>query len=193
MKWEELVLTTVKKVYAIRESVERQSRDKNAFKNVPLLGDIAYKLSGTALSKDQLKDISAFVSASCPDENTLRIMETIAAFKGKNKVKRPFKIWLSYAGLILPVLIMIGIEVYVVMTNTFMEMPYILGIFGLFIVAIALSIVLYAYLGYDPVYRRDSIENNTWKALNAECQRMLQKNARPKKQVKLLPTNKQQL
>ena len=193
MKWEELVLTTVKKVYAIRESVERQSRDKSPFKNVPVLGDIAYKLSGTALSKDHLKDISAFVSASCPDENSLRIMETISAFKGKSKVKRPLKVWLSYVGLIMPVLIMIAIEVYVVMTNTFMEMPYILGIFALFIFAIILSIILYAYLGYDPIYRRDTIENNTWKALHAECQRMLRKNARPKKQIKLLPTNKQQL
>ena len=45
----ELILSTILKVYAIREEVEERA-EENRLRNVPLLGGLALKLSSAALS-----------------------------------------------------------------------------------------------------------------------------------------------
>lgn len=183
---EELILTTIKKVYAIREGVERRAVENSPLRAVPIVNDIAFKLSSTALSKDQLKDISAFVTASCPNDETLKVMEKVSAYKSQCKVNRPLKVWLSYVGLIFPMLLVIMAEIYMGYTGVIVQMPYLIGTFLVIILAIIISVVLFAYLGYDPVYRRDSIEIAAWKAINDECLRMGKKNGTNKKHVQLL-------
>ncbi|MCD1294593.1 hypothetical protein CUJ83_06200 [Methanocella sp. CWC-04] len=166
----DLIISTIKKVYSIRHAVEKRAMEKNPFNGIPLLEDIAYRLSSDALSKDQMKDISAFVTATCPNEETLVIMERISAFKAGQKVDRPLKVLLSYVGLILPILIVILIEAYMVYLGIITEMPYLILTFVLILAAIIISVLLFAYLGYDPVYRRDMIENHAWKAIHKECE-----------------------
>jgi uncharacterized protein YacL len=181
MNNQELILSTIKKVYAIRESVERRSRDEGTFRGIPLLGDVAYKLSSDAMSRDQIKDISAFVTATCPTFESLMVMERISGFKSKLKVKKPLKVWLSYFGLIIPILVVILIEAYMVYLGIITEMPYILITIGLIIAGIIVSILLFAYLGYDKNYRRDYVENLVWKAIHNECEKRIRKGAQQKR------------
>ena len=175
MNKKELILSTILKVYAIREAIEKRA-DENAFSNVPLLGGIALRLSSIALSKDQLKDISAFVTASCPAGDVLSMMEQITGFKARMSINEPIKIWLSYVGLLVPILLAIAAEWYMLYAGFITEMPYFLLAFVVVILAVACSIILYAYIGYDPNYRRDTIEKAVWKALNDECKRKMKRN-----------------
>jgi hypothetical protein len=175
MNKKELILSTILKVYAIREAVEKRA-DENAFAGVPLLGGVALRLSSVALSKDQLKDISAFVTASCPAGDILGMMEQITGFKARMSVREPMKIWLSYVGLLVPILLAIAAEWYMLYAGFITEMPYFLLAFVVVIIAVVCSIILYAYIGYDPSYRRDTIEKAAWKALNDECKRKMKRN-----------------
>ena len=175
MNKKELILSTILKVYAIREAIEKRA-DENALASVPLLGGIALRLSSTALSKDQLKDISAFITASCPAGDILSMMEQITGFKARMSVNEPIKIWLSYVGLLVPILLAIAAEWYMLYAGLITEMPYFLLAFAAVILAVICSIVLYAYIGYDPSYRRDVIEKSIWKALNDECKRKMKRN-----------------
>ncbi|HEY3422437.1 MAG TPA: hypothetical protein VGK13_04700, partial [Methanocellaceae archaeon] len=175
MNKKELILSTILKVYAIREAIEKRA-DENAFAGVPLLGGIALRLSSIALSKDQLKDISAFVTASCPAGDVLRMMEQITGFKARMSVDEPLKVWLSYVGLLLPILLAIAAEWYMLYAGLIVEIPYFLLAFVIVVLAVACSIVLYAYIGYDPSYRRDTTEKAIWKALNDECKRKMKRN-----------------
>lgn len=169
MNNQELILSTIKKVYAIRQSVEKRASENNPFGGIPVIGDITFKISGMSLSRDQQKDIAAFVAASCMDEVALKSMQRISEYKAKAAVKRPSKVWMSYIGLILPILIVIMAEAYMAMIGVITEMPYLIGTFVMIIVAIIVSIVLFAFLGYDPVYRRDYVESLVWRAISEEC------------------------
>ena len=60
-------------------------------------------------------------------------------------------------------------EAYMAMIGVITEMPYLIGTFVMIIVAIIVSIVLFAFLGYDPVYRRDYVESLVWRAISEEC------------------------
>ena len=100
MNNQELILSTIKKVYAIRQSVEKRASENNPFGGIPVIGDITFKISGMSLSRDQQKDIAAFVAASCMDEVALKSMQRISEYKAKAAVKRPSKVWMSYIGLI---------------------------------------------------------------------------------------------
>jgi hypothetical protein len=175
MNKKELILSTILKVYAIREAIEKRA-DENAFAGVPLLGGIALRLSSVALSKDQLKDISAFVTASCPAGDVLNMMEQITGFKARMSVIEPLKIWLSYVGLLVPILLAIAAEWYLLYAGLIVETPYFISAFVIVILAVVCSILLYAYIGYDPGYRRDTIEKAIWKALNDECKRKMKRN-----------------
>jgi len=185
----ELILSTILKVYAIREEVEERS-EENRFRNVPLLGDLALKLSSTALSKSQYKDAAAFVTATCTTKESLVIMEQISDFKSRSAVHRPAKVWLSYAGLILPLLSVILAEAYMFYTNVLAQMPYLAIAIGLIFLAVIVSVLLFAYLGYDPTYRRDLVEKAVWKAMHDEAVRRLKKSGVIKTHVQLTPKAK---
>ena len=171
----ELILSTILKVYAIREAIEKRA-EENAFSNVPLVGGIALRLSSVALSKDQLKDISAFVTASCPAGDMLSMMEQITGFKARMSVNEPLKVWLSYVGLLVPILLAIAAEWYMLYAGYIIQMPYFLLAFVVVVLAVICAIVLYAYIGYDPSYRRDTTEKAIWKAMNEECKRKIKRN-----------------
>jgi hypothetical protein len=182
----ELILSTILKVYAIREEVEERARE-NGFRNVPLLGDLALKLSSTSLSKSQYRDAAAFVTATCVTRESLVLMEQISGFKSGATIKRPAKVWLSYAGLALPLLLVIAAEAYMFYINVLAQMPYLAIAIGLVILAVVISVLLFAYLGYDPVYRRDLIERAVWKAMHDECVKKLKKSGVIKTHVQLTP------
>jgi hypothetical protein len=166
---------TILKVYAIREAIEKRAED-NTFSNLPLVGGIALRLSSVALSKDQLKDISAFVTASCPAGDMLSMMEQITGFKARMSVNEPLKVWLSYVGLLVPILLAIAAEWYMLYAGYIIQMPYFLLAFVVVVLAVICAIVLYAYIGYDPGYRRDTTEKAIWKAMNEECKRKIKRN-----------------
>lgn len=187
MNKKELILSTILKVYAIREAVEKRA-EENKFSGIPIIGGIALRLSSAALSRDQAKDIAAFVTASCPSADILRMMEQITGFKARMGVREPLKVWLSYVGLLVPILLAIAAEWYMLYAGFIIEMPYFLLAFAVVILAVICSIVLYAYIGYDPNYRRDAIEKAVWKALNDECKRKLKKNESFKQHAKMAPT-----
>jgi len=182
----ELILSTILKVYAIREAVEERV-EEHRFRDVPLLGDLASKLSSTALSKSQHKDAVAFVTATCTTRESLVLMEQIAGFKSRTAVRRPGKLWLSYAGLILPLALAILAEAYMFYVNVITQMPYIAIAVGLIVVAVVASIILYANLSFDPYYRRDIIEKSIWKAMHEESVRKLKKSGVIKTHVQLTP------
>ncbi len=69
-------------------------------------------------------------------------------------------------------------------------MPYPAIAIGLIIVAVVLSVLLFAYLGYDPVYRRDLIERAVWKAMHGEAVRKLKKLGVMRDHVQLTPRAK---
>lgn len=186
MNKKELILSTILKVYAIREAVEKRA-DDGSFSGIPLLGGIVMRLSSPALSRDQMKDISAFVTASCPGDDTLHMMEQITGFKAGMTIKEPIRIWLSYVGLLAPILLAIGAEWYMLYVGLITQTPFFIAAFAMVLVAIVCSIVLYAYIGYDPNYRRDIIERSIWKALNDECKRKLKRAEAVRQHQQLTP------
>jgi hypothetical protein len=185
----ELILSTILKVYAIRGEVEERAGE-NRLRNVPLLGDLALKLSGAALSKSQSRDAAAFVTATCTSRESLVLMEQIAGFKSGVTIKRPAKVWLSYAGLVLPLLLVILAEAYMFYINVLDQMPYLAIAVGLVVLAVLSSILLFAYLGYDPAYRRDLVERAVWKAMHEEAVKKLKKLGVMKTHVQLTPNAK---
>jgi hypothetical protein len=170
MNNEELILTTIKKVYAIREAAERRTAERLS---TPLLGYVRAAVSGTALTRVQLKDVTAFVTASCNTGDKLNIMEKISQFKSKSGVHKPQKILLSYAGLVLPLLLVIVAEAALFLTDHLKETLFIGLAVALVIVALALGILLYSYLSYDPEYRREAYEHEVWRTINRECMRRI--------------------
>ena len=180
----ELILSTILKVYAIRADVEERA-EENRFRNVPLLGGLAMRLSSPSLSKSQYKDAAAFVTATCTSNESLVLMEQIAGFKSRTKTPRPSSIWLSYLGLIVPLLIAILAEAYMFYLGVLAQMPYLAIAVGLLIVAVIASVVLFAYLGYDETYRRDLIEKAVWRAMHEEAVRRLKKSGAVKSHSKL--------
>ena len=185
----ELILSTILKVYAIREEVEERAAE-NRFSNVPLLGDLALKLSSASLAKSQHKDATAFVTATCTTRESLVLMEQIAGFKSRVHVRRPAKVWLSYPGLGLPLALAIAAEAYMFYVDILARMPYPAIAVGLLLLAVVLSVLLFSYLGYDPTYRRDLIERAVWKAMHDEAVRRLKKLGVMKTHVQLTPRAK---
>ena len=166
MNNEELILTTIKKIYAIREAAEKRTAERL---NTPLLGHVLVAVSGTSLTKDQKKDVSAFVTASCNTGEKLTVMEKISEFRAKAGVRKPRKIWMSYAGLVLPMLLAVAAEAALFLTGRMQESLF----FGLAVVLVVLALItgvlLYSYMSYDPEYRREAIEHEVWRAVNREC------------------------
>jgi len=169
MNNEELILTTIKKVYAIREAAERRTAERLG---TPLLGYVLVAIGGTALTKDQQKDIAAFVTASCNTGEKLTVMEKISEFKTKSGVRKPQIVWLSYVGLVGPMVLAIVSEAALFLTGRIKDDPIALGLaVGLVFLALVVGIVLYSYLSYDPEFRRNALEHEVWKAINRECVR----------------------
>ena len=185
----ELILSTILKVYAIREEVEERI-EENKLSNVPLLGGLAKMLASPALSKYQHKDATAFVTATCTTNESLVLMEQISGFKSRIAVQKPLKIWFSYVGLVLPLLLALLAEAYLFYMNVITQMPYFAIAIVLVIVAVIASIVLYAYLGFDPAHRRDTIEKSIWKAMHGETVKRLKKSGVIKSHVQLTPKAK---
>jgi hypothetical protein len=170
MNNEELILTTIKKVYAIREATEKRTAERLS---TPLVGYVRVALSGTSLSKDQLKDVYAFITASCNTGEKLNIMDKISQFKAKAGVRKPEKIILSYMGLVLPMLLAIVAEAALYLTDNLKETPYIALAVALVVIALAVGVLLYSYFSYDPEYRRDALEHEVWRTINKECVRRI--------------------
>jgi hypothetical protein len=169
MKSQEMVISTIKKVYAIREAVERRSTEERGLKAAPLIGPVAVRLSSIALTKDQFKDVSAFVTASCPDPASIKAMEVISSFKSRKAPRKPLRVWLSYLALLLPILLVILAEAYLYYRGMITRTPYYIATFAVLVVAVVLSVVIFAMLGYDRNYRRECIELSIWKAIHDEC------------------------
>lgn len=170
MNNEELILTTIKKVYAIREAAEKRTAERLS---TPLIGYIRVALSGTSLTRDQMKDIAAFITATCNTGERLYIMDKISQFKAKSGVRKPRKIVLSYAGLLLPILLAIVAVAALFLTDS-LEDTMLIGLAaGLAVIALAMGILLYSYLSFDPEYRRDALEHEVWKAVSRECTRRI--------------------
>ncbi len=165
---EELILTTIKKVYAIRESAEKRTAEKL---QTPLLGYVRVAVGGTSLTKDQQKDITAFITASCNTGEKLTVMEKISEFKSKAGVHKPRKIWLSYAGLLLPLVLAIAIQVVLYFTVKIQTTTFIALASALVIVALAIGVLLFSYISYDGEYRREALEHEVWRVINRECVR----------------------
>jgi hypothetical protein len=170
MNNEELILTTIKKVYAIREAAEKRAAERLS---TPLVGYVRVALSGTSLSKDQQKDVSAFVTASCNTGEKLNIMDKISQFKAKTGVRKPQKIVLSYAGLVLPMLLAIAVEAALFFTDRLKETMFMGLAVVLVVIALTVGILLYSYLSYDPEYRREAFEHEVWRNINRECARRI--------------------
>jgi|AGTN01.2.fsa_nt_gi hypothetical protein len=170
MNNEELILATIKKVYAIREAAEKRAAERLS---TPLVGYVRVALSGTSLSKDQLKDVAAYVTASCNTGEKLNVMDKISQFKAKTGVHKPRKFLLSYAGLLLPMLLAIVAEAALYLTDRLNETVYDGLAVVLIVIALALGILLYSYFSYDPAYRRDALEHEVWRAVHRECARRI--------------------
>ncbi|OPY30825.1 MAG: hypothetical protein A4E28_00081 [Methanocella sp. PtaU1.Bin125] len=168
MNNEELILTTIKKVYAIREAREKQTAERL---QTPLLGYVRVAVGGTGLTKDQQKDITAFITASCNTGENLTVMEKISEFKSKTGVRKPGKIWLAFAGLVAPLVLAIAVQVALYFTVNIETPIYIALTAALVILALAVGIVVFSLLSYDADYRRDALEHEVWKAINRECVR----------------------
>jgi hypothetical protein len=165
---QELIMSTIKKVYAIRESIEKRTA---ARLSVPVIGYVSVALAGIRLTKDQTKDITAFVTASCNTADKLNIMEKISEFKTRSPVKKPGRVLFSYAGLLLPVALAVAAEAVLFYLGMLAE-PLLLGVAAVMvIVSLAIGVLLYGFLGYDPEHRRDAIEHEIWKTIHLECQK----------------------
>ncbi len=170
MNNEELIMSTIKKVYAIREAAEKRTAERLS---TPLIGYVRVALDGTSLSRDQLRDVVAFVTASCNTGEKLNIMDKISQFKAKVGVRKPQKIVMSYAGLVLPLLAAIALEVALFLTGQLKDTLFLGLAVALIVVALALGILLYSYFSYDPEYRRDAIEHEVWRTIHKECARRI--------------------
>jgi hypothetical protein len=100
-------------------------------------------------------------------------MEKISLFKAKSGVRKPKKILLSYAGLVLPMLLAVVVEIALYLTDHLKETMWIGLAVGLVIVALVTGILLYSYLSYDPEYRREAFEHEVWRTINKECARRI--------------------
>jgi hypothetical protein len=188
MNNEELILTTIKKVYAIREATERRTADRL---QTPLLGYVRVAIGGTGLTKDQQKDVTAFITASCNTGEKLTVMEKISEFKSKAGVRKPGKIWMSYAGLIAPLLVAIAIQVALYFTVNIPTLYFIALAAVLIAVALAIGILLFSILSYDADYRRDALEHEVWKVVNRECvRRVKQGGIKAQKQLPPAPQDR---
>lgn len=170
----ELILSTILKVYAIRAEVEERAGE-GRLGRAPLLGGLARRLSSPSLAKSQYRDAAAFVTATCTSSEALVLMEQIAGFKAKVKTPRPSGVWLAYAGLALPLLVAFLAEAYMYSIGVLTTMPYVIVAVLLVAAAVVASIVLFAYLGYDEAYRRDTIEKAVWGAMHDEAVRRLKR------------------
>lgn len=181
---QELIMSTIKKVYAIRESSEKHTAEQLT---VPVIGYVAVALTGIKLSRDQVKNVSAFVTASCNTGEKLGIMDKISEFKTKNPLSRPPRIWLAYAGLLLPIILALAVEA-VLYYSGMLKNPLLLGAAAvLVIVALAVGVLLYGFLSYDPEYRRDVIEREIWKTIRQECQKRIKQGIKTRKQLPPAP------
>ncbi|WP_424358158.1 hypothetical protein [Methanocella sp. MCL-LM] len=170
MSNEEMILSTIKKVYAIRASIEKRTEEHLAG-SLPVIGYMLVGLAGTSLSKDQVKDVSAFITATCTTPERLAAMDTISAFKAKNRVHRPIMVWLSYACLFLPLVLVVAAEAYMYYQGLFTQLTYLAVALLLVFVALLAGLALFSVLSYDPEYRREMIEHKLWKHMNVECQK----------------------
>jgi hypothetical protein len=168
MNNEELILTTIKKVYAIREAAEKRTAERL---QTPLLGYVRVAVGGTSLTKDQQKDVTAFITASCNTGEKLTVMEKISEFKSKAGVHKPGKIWVSFAGLIVPLVLAIAIQVTLYFTVNIRTTIFIAIAAALVIIALAIGVMLFSYFSYDAEYRREALEHEVWRVINKECVR----------------------
>lgn len=172
---EEMILSTIKKVYAIRASIERRTEERIAG-SLPVIGYVLVGLAGTALSRDQIKDVSAFVTATCTTPDRLAAMDTISAFKAKNRVLRPTMVWLSYVSLVLPLILVIAAEAVMLYKGLVTQVIYAAVALLLVAVALVTGLVLFSILSYDTEYRREVLEHKLWKHMNFECQKRKRQN-----------------
>ncbi|CAJ36097.1 hypothetical protein [Methanocella arvoryzae] len=186
MSYEEMILSTIKKVYAIRASIEKRTEEHLAG-SLPLIGYILVGLAGTSLSKDQVKDVSAFITATCTTPERLTAMETISAFKAKNRVHRPIMVWLSYVSLFLPLVLVVAAEAYMYLQGMLTEVTYVAVALLLVLLALFAGLALFSVLSYNPEYRRDTIEHKLWKLMNAECQKRKKMHMRAQKKMGQTP------
>ena len=157
-------------MYAIREATEKRTAERL---QTPLLGYVRVAVGGTSLTKDQQKDVTAFITASCNTGEKLTVMEKIFEFKSKAGVREPGKIWVSFAGLIVPLILAIAIQVVLyfgvnIPTTTFIAIAAVLVI-----IALAIGVLLFSYLSYDADYRREALEHGVWRIINKECVRRI--------------------
>ncbi|HMK46269.1 MAG TPA: hypothetical protein VK436_06550 [Methanocella sp.] len=184
---DEMIISTIKKVYAIRASIERRAEERIAT-SLPLTGYILMALDGTNLSRDQEKDVCAYITATCTTHDRLSMMETISAFKSKNRVTRPWRIWFAFIGLIVPLVLVIAAEVAMEIGGLLTQIIYIAVAIMLLITAMISSLIIFSLLGYDPEYRREAIEYTIWKYMNTECRKRLKQGVREHTQLPPPPT-----
>jgi hypothetical protein len=170
MSNEEMILSTIKKVYAIRASIEKRTEERIAG-SLPVIGYVRVALAGTSLSRDQVKDVSAFITATCTTPERLAAMDTISAFKAKIRVRKPAIVWVSDIALFLPLLLVIAAEAFMFYRGMLTQVTYLAVALVLVLAALLAGIVLFSVLSYDSEYRRETIEHKLWKHMNAECQR----------------------
>lgn len=170
MSNEEMILSTIKKVYAIRASIEKRTEEHLAG-SLPVIGYMLVGLAGTSLSRDQVKDVSAFITATCTTPERLAAMDTISAFKAKIHVRRPPMVWLSYVTLFLPLILVIAAEAYMYYQSMLTQVTYLAVALLLVLAALMAGLALFSVLSYDPEYRREMIEHKLWKHMNVECQK----------------------
>ena len=180
MSNDEMILSTIKKVYAIRAFIERRTEDKIAG-SLPVIGYVLVALAGTSLSRDQMKDISAFITATCTNPDRLSAMEMISAFKAKSKVHRPLLVWLADFSLFLPLLLVVAAEAYMVYAGLLTQHIYLTIALLLVVVALVAGLVLFSVIGYDADHRRDVIEHKLWKLMNTECKKRQRQNQQNQK------------
>ena len=186
MSNEEMILSTIKKVYAIRASIEKRTEEHLAG-SLPVIGYVLVGLAGTSLSKDQVKDVSAFITATCTTPERLTAMETISAFKARVHVRRPLMVWLSYVSLFLPLVLVVAAEAYMYYMGMFTQITYVAVALLLVLLALFAGLALFSVMGYDPEYRRDTIEHKLWKLMNAECQKRKKMHLRSQKKMGQTP------
>jgi len=179
---DEMIISTIKKVYAIRASIEKRAEERIAT-SLPLTGYILMAFDGTKLTRDQEKDVSAYITATCTNQEQLSVMETISAFKSKNRVVRPWRIWFAFIGLIVPLVLVIAAEVAMEIGGLLTQPVYIAVAILLLITAMVSSLIIFSLLGYDPEYRREAIEYAIWKYMNAECRKRLTQGSREHAQL----------
>jgi len=165
---QELILSTIKKVYALREKAEKRAAEKLA---TPLIGPAVVALGGIKLTRDQAKDVAAFVTASCNTADKLHIMDKISEFKAKAPVARSPQVLLSYVALLVPIALALAGAVALYFFVNIETLVYVPIVIVLLAAGTALGLALFGYLGYDQEYRREAFEREIWKTIHAECQK----------------------